>query len=243
MTTKTIGPMDSVISCYAYVNATNALGLLQSHAPESLPPEMLATLDNFIKVMLFSDNVYVHPTWVELFDTENAISVYFHPEPRYGGAGKEIHEHLISEKLFKPLPLSNSEISWDKMLVKVDDVDPNEWPGCIIDLEILDSLTCYRQEILSYDLIILEEAIRSYGIDRFKPVFPGEHMYLGYRGTEHIELSLADLVPRRLRDSATNKIRELNTQQSGLGALSLPEIPPIFLVRLLSDNKQQKRFS
>jgi len=92
--------------------------------------------------------------------------------------------------------------------------------------------------MVTMDAFFIEYAIEHGGIHRFKPVFPGEHLFLGLRQTRVDTLgathTIADLAGRRLRTVVREKMQRLNDLVF-LGAPPIPTLPPIFVSRILHD--------
>jgi hypothetical protein len=88
------------------------------------------------------------------------------------------------------------------------------------------------------DPYFIEHAIERYGAEKFKPVFPGEHLYLGLR-RENIAFlnaacSMADIPCRLLRTAVGEGMEKLN-EFVVPGAPKLPALPPILVTRILDD--------
>ena len=100
-----------------------------------------------------------------------------------------------------------------------------------------------RQEMLSLDPYFIEYAIAQCGAQRFKPVFPGEHLYLGLRSKRlarpEATHTVADVAGIRLRALIGAEMDQLNKLVS-FGAPFLPPLPPIFVTQML-DNAGQRR--
>ena len=228
--------LDAVITGYAYENATTALGVLEegTKTKKWISTEMLCTLDNFIKVMLFSDRIffggcagekegYVVPRNAEFGASEKARSLFdddgiFHPINKFEGDG-ELARRIVADAL-KPVDVSSAALfvltgSWEtKQLV-------------------------IRQEMVTIDAFFIEHSIQHGGLPMFKPVFPGEHLYLGLRQSviksPIATHTIADLVGRRIRMLVREKMQNLNNTLVPIGAAPIPTLPPVFVARTLYD--------
>jgi hypothetical protein len=88
------------------------------------------------------------------------------------------------------------------------------------------------------DAWFVEYAIEQFGAERFKPVFPGEHLYLGLRrqrvAVPQATHTMADIPGRRLRALVREKMEKLNAFVSQ-GAPMLPALSPMFVSRIVHD--------
>jgi len=240
-----LGPLDAVITGYAYENATLALGVLEGGAkPGSwISTEMLCTLDNFIKVVLFSDRIYIYPLHTEISKkpdgpNESLISVNVTDYPVFGASApaKSVFEQ---QEIFHLVPLDEStetpeqEYRRTEGNLKTVKVDKDVW--CILSATWPENSLRMWQEMLVYDLVFMDTAIHKCGLDHFKPVFPGEHIYLGLREDLNRSQTIADLAVCRLRALVRQKLSQLNDEQVPLGAVPLPVLPPLFVSRLLTE--------
>ncbi len=228
-------PLDAVISGHAYENATAAIGILEqgADAKERLTTEMLCTLDNFIRVVLFHERIF-------LTDCAGLMGTYLVPrKPKYG-AGESGHNLFDEAKIFFP------EQPFEGYLDAVDErvgrtlapLDLKEYPLFIIQCKLTGKNRTLLQEMPYLDAYFIEYAIEQYGAERFKPVFPGEHLYLGLRHGKVPVLgstsTLADLPGRRFREIVSHKMEQLAAffpQRAHL----LPELPPLFVSRVLRE--------
>lgn len=239
--TMEFGPLDSVITGYAYETATSALGKLEGGqgAPGFISTEMLCALDNLIKVVLFSDRVFIHNARNEIKVAPDGIRVDVGDVPLFGAsaATKSIFD---AEGIFYPLPMVGAGDTPEKSLKRVEDalkvVKASTHPVCTLQATWPGESTVLSQEMHVYDVAFIEAIIHQCGVGRFKPVFPGEHLYIGLRGEASYSQSIADLAARRLRSVIREKLKALNERHQTLGALPLPEVPPMFLLRVLADS-------
>jgi hypothetical protein len=100
------------------------------------------------------------------------------------------------------------------------------------------AMSAMNQEMVSLDAFYLEDAIDQAGVEKFKPVFPGEHLYLGLRQRRlpmpRITQTMSDLVGLRIRTAIRSKMEKLNVFVSQ-GAPLVPEAPPVYVSRILRD--------
>ena len=122
--------------------------------------------------------------------------------------------------------------------------NPAEYQACQIKMDINGITTSFYQDMLVWDFLFLEEMFEEYGSVRFNPIFNGEKIYLGMRDYTQLELSIGDLVAQKLRGGMRDKISKLNEQQKKMhGALTIPENPPLFILRLLSTNPNRENLA
>jgi hypothetical protein len=241
---NTLKALDSVITAYAYENATTALGVLEGRGPagSKISTEMLCTLDNFIKVVLFSDNVYIHPSHAEIEITRvspvmAAVSTIVSDYPSFG-AGEEARLEFDGSGIFHLLPLrefgERVKDQFRRTVVFLNTIKPESDVWCVLNATWPNNIQVIWQEMLVSDLLFIDEAISCCGLQHFKPVFPGEHLYLGLRNVDAPYQMIGDIAMRRLRDQICTRLRQLNEQQTILGASPLPVLPPIFVSRLVA---------
>lgn len=228
-------PLDAVITGYAYELATTALGVLEegTKTKRRLSAEMMCTLDNFVKVVLFSERIYFDGCAGE--EAGRAI-----PKEAVFGASERAKSLFDAEDIFHRI----SKFEGNRELVEgriTDALKPVD-----IFQDALFVLTCsyngeplvIHQEMATLDIFLIEYLIENGGIDKFKPVFPGEHLYLGLRqkriSSPLATHSIADLAGNRVRVIVREKMQGLNDLAS-LGAPPLPVLPPIFVARILHD--------
>jgi hypothetical protein len=98
-----------------------------------------------------------------------------------------------------------------------------------------DRALVIQQEMALLDMFLLEFLIEFGGVERFKPVFPGEQLYLGFRqralGVPVVSYNFADLAATRVRALVRDDIVRLN-KLVALGAPPLPVLPPMFVSRV-----------
>jgi hypothetical protein len=238
-------PLDAVITGYAYENVTFALGVLEAgpQAKGWVSTEMLCTLDNFIKTVLFSDRIFIYPLHVELSevpdnDGSSHLDAKFEMNPAFG-ASAQTKSLFDKEGIFHLLPKFGPDDTTVKSVQRTETLLKNvkvmEHPFCCLKCSWPGESLVFFQEMLVYDIVFLEALIHQCGLDHFKPVFPGEHLYLGLRADTNQSQTIADLAVRRLRTLVRKKLSELNEQQVPLGAMPLPVLPPLFVSRLLSE--------
>ncbi|HET7832794.1 MAG TPA: hypothetical protein VFK88_07510 [Gallionella sp.] len=192
---------------------------------------MLCTLDNFIKVILFHERIF-------LTDCAGLMGTYLVPrKPRYGA--NETGRNLFDEaKIFFPEQQFDGYLDAveERVTRTLDPVDPQEYPLFIIQCELTEKNRTLLQEMPYLDAYFIEYAIEQYGADRFKAVFPGEHLYLGLRHGKVPVLkatsTLADIPGRRFRAIIGQKVEQLAPYFAQRTHL-LPALPPVFVSRVL----------
>lgn len=156
---------------------------------------------------------------------------------RGGGAGRQLIE---GAKIFLGLPPQFANP--DALRSRVDEIlrpaEPRKIEWFVISCTYSQSKLVIHQELAALDAYLMEDAIAQVGIEKFKPVFPGEHLYLGLRGSRlprpRITQTLSDMVANRLNQATRDQIAKSNIFVS-LGAPMLPERPPIYVSRILRD--------
>jgi hypothetical protein len=245
---ESFGPLDSVITGYAYENATTALGVLEANRKDKgwISTEMLCTLDNFIRVVLFSDRIFVHEAHTELKMLADRLHVTVSKGPFFGASAKT-KSRFDAEGIFHSLPLVGADDTPDKTLARAERtlkaVKADTHALCTLQASWPDESLVVWQEMHFNDIAFIEAIINQCGLGRFKAVFPGEHLYLGLRGGANFSQSIADLAARRLRAVVRGKLKTLNEKHEALGALPLPELPPLFLLRLLRDSPDSSQLT
>jgi len=234
MATQAWQPLDAVISGFAYETATTALGVLEEgHSSKGwISTEMLCTLDNFIKVVLFNERVFFGgcPDLAK----DNHFTVR-HPQWGASDAGRR----LVDEAgIFALEP--KFEGNAKAVEARINDVlGPLQHQMFIIDCKFPERRITLLQEMVYLDPSIIEYSIEQFGAERFKPVFPGEHLYLGLRRQKlHVPqatYTMADVPGQRLRAVVREKMEQLNAFVPQ-GAPMLPALPPMFVARLLHDS-------
>src|ERR1022692_3002442 len=229
-------PLDAVITGYSYENATTALGVLEegSNTKRGISAEMLCTLDNFLRTVFFANHIYV--TGLTEVGSDNYAIMR---EANFEGSAiaKKLFE---SEKLVSPLGDLNADGAVVNARVK-EILKPlaldSEW----FILKSADDASGVeiRQELVLQDPYFIEYAIEHAGLQYFKPVFPGDNLYLGCR-TKRIKTSgathtLADAAARRVREIVRARFEDLN-EDVKFGAPPLPSLPPLFVSRLLLES-------
>jgi hypothetical protein len=249
---NTIGPLDVVITGYAFENATAAFRVLEAdkQARGWISTEMLCTLDNFIKVILFSDHVFVYPYCATLQIEADGSLVIDHVQYK-SNVTDRAKEVLNSSGIFSTLPLNPERGGWTQSNQRAEEVlksislEKNPW--CVLTCSWDADSTSVLQEIASVDAAHIEGAIQQSGLKAFKPVFPGEHIYLGLRCSRLTSPpathNIADLAVRRLRSVVREKLIALNEQQVSLGGEPLPVLPPMFVSRLLGASQDRNCLS
>jgi hypothetical protein len=245
---NSFGPLDSVITGYAYESATAVLGVLETDGKNKgwISTEMLCTLDNFIKVVLFSDRIFIHEAHTELKMVPDGIEAKVSKGPFFG-AGAKTKSIFDAEGIFHFLPLVGTDDTTDKSIERAERTLKTVKLGtdalCTLQASWPDGSLVIWQEMHFNDIGFIEAIIHQCGVGRFKPVFPGEHLYIGLRGEADYSQSIADLASRRLRGVVREKLKTLNEKHEPLGALPLPELPPLFLLRLLMDSSDQSQLT
>jgi hypothetical protein len=230
-------PLDVYISGYAFENATTALGVLEEgrQTQRSISAEMLCTLDNFIKVVLFSERISVYG----VADEKDGACV---PRDAICGASPAA-KHLFDQ----------AGIFHFLQKIHVDEKEVYRRVASVLAplnslSEPLFAVTCrfsqapvliIQQEMVTLDSFLLEYLIDHAGLQRFKPIFPGEHLYLGLRRVrceaQGPTRTVADLAGRRLRAVIRDKIQRANESVALMGHPPLPTTPPIFVAALLRE--------
>ncbi|MEX2153785.1 MAG: hypothetical protein WD825_10645 [Gemmatimonadaceae bacterium] len=227
-------PLDAVITGYAFENATTALGVLEKGRKTRgwISTEMLCTLDNFVRAVLFSDRIFYGGVADEARGATMARDAIFSASPQ----AKSLFDDI---GLFQPI--GEMKIDGDharaniaKTIAPVTDADP--WLVVIGSWKAKELVI--RQELLTLDAYFIEYMIEYGGLARFKPVFPGEHLYLGLRQqripSPLATHTIADLAGRRIRMLVRKKMAGIN-KLVAIGVLPIPELPPIFVARVLHD--------
>jgi hypothetical protein len=233
-------PLDAYISGYAYENATTALGVLEegSATKRRVSAEMFCTLDNFIKVVLFSERIFLYGV---LDEKDGRV---FPRDAIFGGS-------QLAKRFFDQADIFHSlhQIQTDQQDVQrrvgavLAPLNPESVPWFVINcLYSKQPLLIIHQELVSTDAYFLEYLIDHAGIQRFKPIFPGEHLYLGLRRirceAEGPTRTVADLAGRRLRDLIRARIECVNKSVALMGYPPLPTTPPVFIASLLQECAQ-----
>ncbi|MFC5740619.1 hypothetical protein [Dyella tabacisoli] len=228
-------PLDAVITGYAYENATTALGVLEEgrQTRRWISTEMLCTLDTFIKVVLFSDRIFFGGCAGEKDGFATPRNAEF-------GASATAKALFEKEGLFQPIDLFNGDKE-RAMAAVAATLKPVESFGDVSFVLTGDwkaRQLQVRQEMLTMDAFFIEYSIEHGGLSRFKPVFPGEHLYLGLRQqrvpSPMSTHSIADLAGRRIRMLVRDKMRSLN-ELASVGVVPIPALPPIFVARTVYD--------
>jgi len=231
-------PLDVVITGYAFENATTALGVLEegNKAKRWISTEMLCTLDTFIKVLLFSDRIFFGGCAGE---TEGRATPR---NPRFGAS--ETARALFQEnELFHPIDTFEGDGERAKAAVAaaLKPVESFGDPFFVLTCSWKAKQLQIRQEMLTMDAFFIEYSIEHGGLSRFKPIFPGEHLYLGVR-QQKVQSpmsthTIADLAGRRIRMLVREKMRRINDLVS-VGILPIPALPPVFVARTLYDSSR-----
>ncbi len=227
-----VQPLDAIISGCAYEYATTSLGVLEKgpKALRGMSTEMLCTLDNFIKVILFCDRVF--------YD----ICVGGDAKPKWPdfGASSKAKRLFDREGIFLRIPEfeGDTESVYATVADALRPVDSQAEQWVVLTCEEPSTSLEISQEMTCLDVFVIEYAIARGGLQKFKPVFPGEHLYLGLRQSRVHSLgathTIADVAGRRVRAVVRQKMNELNTLVT-LGAPPLPTVPPLFVTRLVHD--------
>tara|TARA_R110000737_G_scaffold343453_1_gene369439 strand:+ start:11019 stop:12347 length:1329 start_codon:yes stop_codon:yes gene_type:complete len=230
-------PLDSVVTCNGYEQAVTTLGALQSGIGSQISPEMIVSLDNFIKIFLFSENLHVYGYVAEGM---NEREVLIRSEPIFRNAGRSEHDYLIKEKAIHvdTFPFEAHAVEKIEKFMKLDSIEHALYSR--INLEFPNIKTNITQEILTMDLVFQEQIIESYGERFFKVIFPSESMYLGMRKSGHTNYSVSEIVSDKIKSSFREKMSKINALQKKYGGLSLPALPPVFLLRLLCEKSANK---
>lgn len=227
-------PLDAVISGLAYETATATLGILEEGRSTKgrISTEMLCTLDNFIKVLLFNERIFF--SGCPDLTKDNTFTVR---QPRWGAsdAGRRLVEQAGIFAL-EPKFEGNSQ-AVEKRISDV--LGQLQHPMFIIECKFPERYITLLQEMVYLDPYLIEYSIEQFGVERFKPVFPGEHLYLGLRREKiHVPqatYTMADVPGQRLRAVIREKMDQLNAFVAQ-GAPMLPALPPMFVARLLHDS-------
>lgn len=231
-------PLDAVITGCAYENATAALGVLERepNTQAGLSPEMLCTLDNFIKVVLFSDRIFV--TGCAALDDNHFVP----REATYnaGEAGRVLFEKAQVFARITEIGGDSNSVE-DRIVRTLHPVNLGEAPLFVIRCKLPKRELTILQEMVYLDAYFIEYAIEQFGAHRFKPIFPGEHLFLGLR-RQRIPVpqathTVADIPGRRVRTLVREKMENLNEPVSQ-GAPMLPSLVPMFVSRILHDRTQ-----
>jgi hypothetical protein len=230
-----LGILDAVMTGCAFEAATSAISVLEagSGGPGKISTELLCTLDNFIQVLLFNERVLL--TGCAHTDG-NRISagraVY-----RGGAEGQKLIE---AAGIFLPLQanFANVETLSNRIDTVLKPVENRKISWFVITCSYPEGKLTINQEMLGGDLYYIEDAIDQAGAEKFKPVFPGEHLYLGLRAHRlplpRVTQTMSDQVGLRLRAAVREKMEKLNAFVSQ-GAPLVPELPPLYVSRILRD--------
>src|SRR5580700_9750333 len=232
--------LDAYISGYAYENATIALGVLEegSQTKRWVSAEMFCTLDNFIKVVLFSDRIFVYA----VADEKDGQVV---PRDAIFGASLVAKRFFEQEGIFHSLREIHAD--GDTVYRRVDAAlapfNPQTLPWFVINCHYSEQpLLTIHQEMVGMDAYLLEYLIGHASVQRFKPIFPGEHLYLGLRRTrceaQGPTRTVADLAGRRVRDLIRARIGIVNKSLALMGHPPMPTTTPVFVSSLLQECAQ-----
>jgi hypothetical protein len=228
-------PLDAVVSGTAFEDATTAISVFEKgrEGTGKISLEMLCTLDNFIQTILFNERVFLTVSpWVQ-----NGQIIPGGTQYRGGLSGRKL---IDAASIFAGLPpkLSNPEplrALVDEILKPVE-APKGDW--FIIHCTLPKQYLVISQEMASMDAYLMEDAIAQAGVQRFKPVFPGEHLYFGLRASRtpmpRVTQTMPDMVTTRLRAAIRDKMSKLNVFVAQ-GAPMVPESPPIYVSRILRD--------
>ncbi|HEX3717923.1 MAG TPA: hypothetical protein VH595_08140 [Verrucomicrobiae bacterium] len=228
-------PLDAVITGTAFEDATTAIGVLEQGrgGPGRISLEMLCTLDNFIQTLLFNDRIFLTISpWAEKGQIIPGGTQY-----RGGLPGRKL---IDAAAIFSGLPpkLSDPEALRGFVDQIVKPAEPRNVDWFVINCIRPKKNLSIFQEMASMDAYLIEDAIAQVGVEKFKPVFPGEHLYLGLRGSRtplpRVTLTMSEMVSTRLRAAIRDKMSKLNVFVSQ-GAPLIPESPPIYVSRVLRD--------
>ncbi len=201
---------------------------------------MLATLDNFIKVVLFNERIFV--TGTAGFEANHFVPK--HAECGASDAGRDL---LDKAAIFLPIPEAkgDSQAVEDRLSNILSPISLAQTPLFIIQCALPKQQHVIRHEMVYLDTYFIEYAIDQFGAERFKPVFPGEHLYLGLRSQRvsvpQATQTMADVAGRRVRAIIREKMDKLNAFVSQ-GAPMLPTLPPMFVSRILHDSSNGSEF-
>jgi hypothetical protein len=227
------GPLDVVISGWAFAYATTALGFLEGDSKSKISPTMLCTLDNFIKAILFSDRIFVTREPSDSYPEKS-----FPDRVLVFGASSEAASLFKKEHIFEFLELKTGRIAQQMETCRavLKPVEVPKSPFCVISYHMKDG--DFFQEMLLQDCVLIEEAISQCGEQRFKPIFPGDALYLGLRETRIPTLApietMTDIATRNIKNIIKTKMNWLN-ETVVLGSLPVPLYPPLFVNRILHD--------
>ena len=228
-------PLDALVSGTAFEEATTAIGVLEGGqgGPGRISAEMVSTLDNFIQALLFNERVFISfGPWV---DGGKIIS----GGVRYRGG--KAGEKLLGDAGFVtvlPAKFPDPEALRQRIDEILKPVDYRKTNWYVISCAYPKAMSTMNQEMVSLDAFYLEDAIDQGGVEKFKPVFPGENLYLGLRqrrlSMPRITQTMSDVVGLRIRTAIRSKMEKLNVFVSQ-GAPPVPEMPPIYVSRILRD--------
>ncbi len=227
--------LDAVVTGCAFEEATSTIGVLEAgrEGTRKMSTEMLCTLDNFIQVLLFNERVH-------LTGSARADGNRIFPGGVNYGGGAEGRKLIDAAGIFIPLParFSDPEMLSSRIDAILKPVENRKTPWFVISCAYHGGTLTINQEMVGVDIYFIEDAIDQAGVERFKPVFPGEHLYLGLRGHRisppRIRQTMSDLVGLRLRHAVREKMEKLNVFVPQ-GAPLVPELPPLYVSRILQD--------
>ncbi|HEX4121862.1 MAG TPA: hypothetical protein VH619_14675 [Verrucomicrobiae bacterium] len=230
-----LAPLDAVMTGTSFEDATTAIGVFEKGrggtGKNSL--QMICTLDNFIQTFLFNERIFLTICpWVE-----NGRIIPGRPAYRGEIPGREL---MQGAGIFSGLPPGTADP--EPMRAMVDEIvkpaEPRKSDWFVMTCTRPKKEFVISQEMASVDAYLMEDAIAQAGAQKFKPVFPGEHLYLGLRESRlpppRITQTMTDLVTNRLRGAIRDKLARLNVFVSQ-GAPLIPEAPPIYVSRVLRD--------
>jgi hypothetical protein len=97
-----------------------ALGVLEADGKSGwVSTEMMCTLDNFVKVALFSDRIFVHEAHTELKAKPQGVEARVTQGPIFGASAKS-KALFDAEGIFHVLPLVGTDDSPDKTLERAE---------------------------------------------------------------------------------------------------------------------------
>jgi hypothetical protein len=233
-------PLDAVMTGYAYENATTTIGVLEEGRDTErwISASMLATLDNFIKVILFNERIFV--TGCAYLEGN-----YFAARDAVCGATKASRDLLDKAQIFSSVTKIEVDAAAvnNRVVQTITPVAMQTHPLFIIRCVYPNNTLTISHEMVYLDAIFIEQAIDQFGAQSFKPVFAAEHLYLGVRRgrvpTPQATYSMSDIPGRRLRAVIRARMGKLNSFV-GQGLPMLPELPPVFATRVLNDSANRR---
>ena len=237
-----LSPLDAIINGYSFENALQTMSIFAEGkgTKDSITTAMFSTLDNFVKTVLFNERIYLTPTAGE--DGNPSESFNAHPAVM---AELKKRKDVISVLPTDALQGSETPSHADTEIV-MHAIENFQNMHFVLNCEFPDGGRKILQELLLNDLASMELAISLGELNHFKGIFPGENLYLGFRQSvlpnSHQAKMVADVAPRKIRSLVQLEIQKMNKTVMEYGGTPLPELPPLFVVRVLEECRNGSEF-